>query len=119
MIFVTLSNAAYRLSLRGPEAEIEGGLSRGPPSGGEKSRGPSGRGLTRALEGLGVTRPGEGAYIVPCYLVRDLGSTFSRSNNVINAKFSPFFVKRAGHCCSWPSTQTIDTFNPQKAEEAQ
>ena len=46
MIFGALSNAAYRVSLRGPGAEIEGGLSRAPPpSGGGKSRGPSGRGL--------------------------------------------------------------------------
>ena len=34
MIFDTLSNAAYRVSLRDPWAEIEGGLN--PPSGGGK-----------------------------------------------------------------------------------
>ena len=50
---------------------------------------------------------------------RDLGSTFSRSNDVINAKLSPFLVKRAEHRFSWPSTQTkTDSFNQQKAEEA-
>ena len=49
MIFGAPSNAANRLSVRGPGAEIEGGFSRGPPpSGGGKSRGPSGRGLTLA-----------------------------------------------------------------------
>ena len=46
MIFGALSNAAYRVSLHGPGAEIEGGGSQEPPpSGGGKSRGPSGRGL--------------------------------------------------------------------------
>ena len=45
MIFDALSNAAYRVSLRGPGAEIEGGLLNNPPAGGGKSRGPAGRGL--------------------------------------------------------------------------
>ena len=45
MIFDALSNAAYRVSLRGPGAEIEGGVSTTPPAGGGKSRGPAGRGL--------------------------------------------------------------------------
>ena len=45
MIFDALSNAAYRVSLRGPGAEIEGGLNTPPPAGGGKSRGPAGRGL--------------------------------------------------------------------------
>ena len=46
MIFDALSNAAYRVSLRGPGAEIEGGFSTTPPpAGGGKSRGPAGRGL--------------------------------------------------------------------------
>ena len=31
MIFGTLSNAAYRMSLRGPGAEIEGGALKSPP----------------------------------------------------------------------------------------
>ena len=31
MIFDALSNAAYRVSLRGPGAEIEGGFSTTPP----------------------------------------------------------------------------------------
>ena len=44
MIFDALSNAAYRVSLRDPGAEIEGGFST-PPAGGGKSRGPAGRGL--------------------------------------------------------------------------
>ena len=45
--FGTLSNAGYRVSLRGPGAEIEGGSQEPlPPSGGGISRGPSGRGLT-------------------------------------------------------------------------
>ena len=43
MISDALSNAAYRVSLRGPGAEIEGG-SQQPPAGGGKSRGPAGRG---------------------------------------------------------------------------
>ena len=43
MIFGALSNAAYRVSLCGPGAEIEGG-SQPPPAGGGKSRGPAGRG---------------------------------------------------------------------------
>ena len=43
--FLTLlSNAAYRVSLRGSGAEIEGG-GFSPPAGGGKSRGPAGRGL--------------------------------------------------------------------------
>ena len=46
MIFDALSSAAYRVSLRGPEAEIEGGLNIPPPAGGGKSKGPAGRGLT-------------------------------------------------------------------------
>ena len=46
MIFDALSNAAYRVSLRGPGAEIEGGSQPPPPAGGGKSRGPAGRGLT-------------------------------------------------------------------------
>ena len=34
--------------------------------------------------------------------------------------FAIFLVKRARHRFSWPSTQTkTDSFNPQKAEEAQ
>ena len=46
MIFDALSNAAYRVSLRGPGAEIEGGgFSTTTPAGGGKSRGPAGRGL--------------------------------------------------------------------------
>ena len=47
MIFDALSNAAYRVSLRGPGAEIEGGSQQQhpPPAGGGKSRGPAGRGL--------------------------------------------------------------------------
>ena len=49
MIFDALSNAAYRVSLRGAGAEIEGGLNTPPPAGGGKSRGPAGRGLTLAL----------------------------------------------------------------------
>ena len=48
MIFDVLSNAAYRVSLGGPGAEIEGG-SQHPPAGGGKSRGPAGRGLTQLL----------------------------------------------------------------------
>ena len=50
---------------------------------------------------------------------RDLRSTFSRSNDVINVKFSTFLVKRAGLRFSWSGsdgTQTkTDIFNPQKA----
>ena len=53
MIFDALSNAAYRVSLRGPGAEIEGGFSTTttttPPAGGGKSRGPAGRGLKLCL----------------------------------------------------------------------
>ena len=49
MIFDGFSNAAYRhrVSLRGPGAELDGGLNNSPPhpSGGGKSRGPSGRDL--------------------------------------------------------------------------
>ena len=47
MIFDALSNAAHRVSLRGPGAEIEGGgfSTTPPPVGGGKSRGPAGRGL--------------------------------------------------------------------------
>ena len=46
MIFDALSNAAYRVSLRGPGAEIEGGSQQPPPPvGGGKSRGPAGLGL--------------------------------------------------------------------------
>ena len=33
MIFGALSNAAYRVSLRGPGAELEGALKSPPPSG--------------------------------------------------------------------------------------
>ena len=44
MLFGTLSNAAYRVSLRGTGAEIEGGSQEPPLSGGGKSKGPSGRG---------------------------------------------------------------------------
>ena len=49
MIFDTLSNAGYCVSLRGPGAEIERGFSTPSPSpaGGGKSRGPAGRGLRR------------------------------------------------------------------------
>ena len=37
------------------------------------------------------------------------------SNDVINAKRSLFFVKRAELRFSWPSTQTkTDSFNPKK-----
>ena len=51
MIFGALSNAAYRVSLRGPGAEIEGGSQEPPPpSGGGKSRGPSGRGLMSKIQ---------------------------------------------------------------------
>ena len=47
---------------------------------------------------------------------RDLGSTFSRSNDVINANFSPFLVKRAELCFSWPGIQSkTDSFNSQKS----
>ena len=47
MTFGALSNAAYRVSLRGQRAEIEGGSQQPPPpAGGGKSRGPAGRGLT-------------------------------------------------------------------------
>ena len=45
MIFGALSNAAYRVSLRGTGAEIEEGSQEPPPSGGGKSRDPSGGGL--------------------------------------------------------------------------
>ena len=45
MIFGTLSNAAYRVSLRAPGAELEGGSQEPPPPSGGKARGPSGRGL--------------------------------------------------------------------------
>ena len=44
MIFDALWNTAYRVSLRGPAAELEGGSP--PPAGGGKSRGPAGRGLS-------------------------------------------------------------------------
>ena len=51
---------------------------------------------------------------------RDIGSTFSGSNDVINAKFSSFMVQRVGHHFSWPGTQTkTDSFNPQKADKEQ
>ena len=48
MIFLELSNAAFRFSLRRPGAEIMGGAFKRPPppAGGGKSRGPAGRGLT-------------------------------------------------------------------------
>ena len=62
MIFGALSNAVYRVSLRDPGAEIEGGLSRAPPpSGGGKSRGPSGSGLNFRSKFTG--EPGAG-YVV-------------------------------------------------------
>ena len=48
MIFDALSNAAYRVSPRGPGAEIGGGSQPPPPADGGKSRGPAGRGLTLA-----------------------------------------------------------------------
>ena len=52
MIFDALRNAAYRMSLRGPGAELEG---RGeaindPHQGGEKSKGPAGRGLIAKMK---------------------------------------------------------------------
>ena len=50
MIFDALSNAAYRVSLRGPGAEIEWGFQQQPrPAGGGKSRGPAGRGLKESV----------------------------------------------------------------------
>ena len=53
MIFDALSNAAYRVSLRGPGIEIEGGVSTTPPpAGGGKSRSPAGRGLKGHVENL-------------------------------------------------------------------
>ena len=46
VIFDALSNAAYRVSVRGPGAELEGGLQNTPSSiGGGKFRRPAGRGL--------------------------------------------------------------------------
>ena len=42
MIFVALSNAAYRVSLRGPGAELEGGFKHPTPSRAWKSKTPSG-----------------------------------------------------------------------------
>ena len=57
MIFDALSNAAYRVPLRGPGAEIEGGvLNNPPPAGGGKSRGPAGRGLTLQNHGRAQQR---------------------------------------------------------------
>ena len=44
MIFDVLSNAAYRVPLRSTGAELKGGLSMTPSSGGGKSRGPVGHG---------------------------------------------------------------------------
>ena len=97
--------------------------------------------LTRAREGLRITRPGRGHIMPPAISAprwarntklrgyvsphknsfwckfRDLGSTFSRLNDVINATFSPFLVKRGGHRFRWPSTQTkTDSFNPKKKQ---
>ena len=47
-------------------------------------------------------------------------STSSRSNDVINAKFSHFLVKRAALCFSRSRVQTkTDSFDLQKKEDAQ
>ena len=91
---------------------------------------------TRAEEGLRITRPAISAprkagnaelrgLVGPhknsfwCKF-RDLRLTFSRSHDVIIAKFSQFLVQRAEHHFSWPGTQSkADSFNPQKAEEVQ
>ena len=63
MIFGALSNAAYRVSLRGPGAQLEG-LSRAPPSDGGKTRDPAGRGLTFALILLSLFSPYHFDYIL-------------------------------------------------------
>ena len=51
MIVYALSNVAYRVSLRGPEAELQGAISRPPPlpSDRGKSRGAAERGLSAAV----------------------------------------------------------------------
>ena len=46
MIFEVLSNAAYRVSLPGPGAELDGALRSPPTISGGKSRGPAGRALS-------------------------------------------------------------------------
>ena len=49
----------------------------------------------------------------------DPRSTFSRSNDVINAKFSHFLVKRAALCLSRSRAQTnTDSFDLQRREDA-
>ena len=97
-------------------------------------------------EGLRITRPGGGgAYSAPPAISAprnarntklggwvgphknslwckfgDPRSTSSRSNDVINAKFSHFLVKRAALCFSRSRAQTkTDSFDLQKREDAQ
>ena len=103
------------------------------------------RDYTSPGEGLRNTRPGGGGHILPPAISAprnarntklggwvgpykkslwckfgDPRSASSRSNDVINAKFSHFLVKRAALCFSRSRAQTkTDSFKLQKKEDAQ
>ena len=56
LIFDALSNAAFAVSLRGPGAELEGGVQTPPPAGRGNPGPPAGRGLARRPQDLRATR---------------------------------------------------------------